>query len=76
MKKIFALALAIIICLSIAACDMFRGDDDDTVSTTADTTEVTTTEATTTEAETTTTANTNEFVEPDDERDPAVDDIF
>ena len=78
MKKIFALALVIVICLSIASCDLFggiNGGDPTPEGTTAEVTTGDVTEETTTEGEATTTAL-GTIVEPDDVRDPAVDDIF
>ena len=79
MKKIFALALVIVICLSIASCDLFGefnygGSEPAGDTTTEATTEVVTEEETTQTEVTTTT--TSESAEPDDISDPAVDDIF
>ena len=74
MKKIFALALALVLCLSIVACRNSEDDKDGETTTTAVTTEGT--EATTTEATTEATTTSGPIVEPDDARDPAVDDIF
>lgn len=81
MKKIFALALVIVICLSIASCDLFGefnyGGSEPTENTTTEvTTEVVTEEETTQTDVTTTTTSTSESAEPDDVSDPAVDDIF
>lgn len=65
MKKIIALALVLILCLSIVACKN-SNDDKGAETTTAETTAETTT------AEETTTVVTEQY----DPRDPAVDDIF